>query len=71
MTEKEVTMIAQSEQFILETAPKTNVMWYPQFVLTVCVLIEEWCRHNHSDAVEMAEEIAKAVKDVNATIGKY
>lgn len=42
-----------------------------EFMSIVCMMMEEVCEANGLDVVEMAEDIASAVRDVNNKLGKY
>lgn len=37
----------------------------------ICMAMEEWCRKNDRDVVELAADIAKVVEAVNEQEGKY
>ena len=42
-----------------------------EFMSIVCMMMEEVCEANGLDVVEMAEEIASAVREINDKFGKY
>ena len=37
----------------------------------VSMIMENWCKANDHDVVEMADEVNEAVKNVNEMLGRY
>lgn len=50
---------------------KTSKMSRRAFKSLVCVMIEEYCKNNGLDAVEVTKECSSEVEYVNAVYGKY
>ena len=50
---------------------KTNKMSRRAFKSFICVMIEEYCKENGLDAIEVTNECLSGVEFVNAVYGKY
>ena len=57
--------------FLESVKEKTNEMQWNEFTTLICMLMEEWCKANNDDVVEMSSTIARIVSEVNEEEGKY
>lgn len=57
--------------FLGESMKYLNTLDSAKFLSMMCVMMEEYCLNNDQDAVEMAQYMARAVKEVNEIAGRY
>lgn len=50
---------------------KTNKLDDWRFEALICMLIEEYCKANDMDVIEMGNEIATAIREINEAYGRY
>lgn len=50
---------------------KTNELDKVSFGTIICMLMEEWCKANDSNVVEISKELAGLIKEVNEEEGRY
>lgn len=57
--------------FLEESMKYLNTLDSAKFLSMMCVMMEEYCLNNDQDVVEMAQYMARAVKEVNEIAGRY
>lgn len=63
--------IFEAQDAVMEIMETTNKMDKETFMLTICMLMEEWCKAHDSDIVQDIEKIKTLIIDVNNECGKY
>lgn len=63
--------LAHIHEFLLSIIQTTNQMTQQAFGTVVCMLLEEYCKNNDLDAVEMMNNLNNIMSEVNTTMGKY
>ena len=58
-------------KFLQENQEKFLKWDYVRFLSFICMAMEEWCRENCQDVVEISSEITSTVATVNAELGRY
>lgn len=57
--------------FLRESMKYLNTLDSAKFLSMMCVMMEEYCLNNDQDVVEMAQYMARTVKEVNEIAGRY
>ena len=60
-----------SYRLLQEMAPIIRSLDYGSFGSVWAMLLEEWAKHNHQDAVEVADQLVELIHSVNADLGPY
>lgn len=57
--------------FLEESMKYLNALDSAKFLSMMCVMMEEYCLNNDQDVVEIAQYMARAVKEINEIAGRY
>lgn len=63
--------IMKAYELLQEILPKTNELSLGEFLSVMCMLAEEYCLQANEDVVQIAEQIAELVRNVNEEEGRY
>ena len=63
--------ILHVSELITAIVDQTQELESHMFMAMICMLIEERCKRDDLDVVQVAEDLFAAINDVNADYGKY
>lgn len=65
---KEITTVYQ---LLGEIAPITNTLTMPGIGSLIGMLMEEWCKANDENIIELVNDLREVVSEVQEECGKY